>query len=529
MRPHRALRRVCVTPCIVAMALALVCAPAVAEVTITPPSIETDLQPGDISEKAIVVSIPGSTPPVPVDIYFLADTTESMAPAINAIKADVEGLLSGLQMTLGDVQFGVGEYRDFPLDEKFDFAYINVLSLTSDVNDVQSAVQSWATGGGPGDVPEAQFYALDKIATPGDPFGIGWRENAQRLIVWFGDSPGHDPVCDEISFDKGDITEASVINRLTGAGITVIAIGTTTGVPNALNGDPTVDANDYLKPCGVIGGTAGQADRIAAATGGLSVQDIGPAGIAAAIQTLIAQATNTVDVNLIVKGDLEGRVVVVSPALIDLPLPPAGATLDLVFIVQCTGLPCDDEIDPHLFEGSLCAVVNGAEAATADVTITQLVCGAQPAPLRPFALDQVEVITCDVPYEFEFQCRSRNGLPVTASAAGNAAAQPGFVGEIIIDGLSGSYTPPPDTNGLFFLNYTCNDGTRTSNVGQVALWVLTCEEAGGPQTPGQGVPDDGGTSSDDDCAAGFASLFATFTGLCLVSGTRRRRFTQKPA
>jgi hypothetical protein len=520
-----------VGPLALVLAVAFAAPPADAQVTIAPASIDIELQPGDLAERPIVVSIPGATPPAPVDIYFLADTTASMAPALDALKNDVADMLDDLQDSFIDVRFGAGQYRDFPFDEKGDFAFLNDQSLTGDINDVQAAILGWAPGGGPGDVSEAQLYALDHIALAPDPYNIGWRSEAQRIIVWIGDGPGHDPVCSQIAGEKDDVTEASAISRLQDAGITVVAIGTTTGVPNALNGDPAANAGDYLKPCGVIGGSPGQADRIAEATGGLSVQDIGADGIVAAIVALVVQATNTVDVGLIVKGDLGDRITVVTPPSENIPLPPAGITLDLIFIVHFFGLPCEPEIEPDVFVGSLCAVVNGAEAATADVTIRQPVCEAPVAPVRPVALDQVEVITCDVPYEFEFNCRSPGGLPLTAQPAGDPAEQAGFTGQINLDGLTGSYTPPPNTNGLFFLSYVCDDGVRTSNTAQVALWVLTCEEDGGPQTPGQPVPDDGTSSpeSDDDCAMGFLGFFATMTGLCLVSGTRRRRRDRRAA
>lgn len=532
MRPHRALARINARRWIGPLILAFA-APAVAQVTITPPSFDIELQPGDVAQNAVVVSVPGSTPPVPIDIYFLADTTKSMDPVLGELKNNIAGLLGELKNELGDVQFGAGEYRDFPLDEKGDFAFLNDLPVTADINDVHAAVLNWIGGGGPGDVPEAQLYALDQIADPSDPYEIGWRENAYRLIVWIGDGPGHDPVCANISGEEDDITEASVIDRLNARGITVLAIGTTTGAPNALNGDPTVNANDYLAACGMIGGSPGQADRIAAATDGLSVQDIDPASIGDTIQMLIAQATNAVDVNLVVKGDLAGRAIVMTPEQEDLALPPPGDQLDLVFIVQFVGLPCDPEVEPDVFVGSLSATVNGVEAATADTVIRQPICEPVAVPLRPAALDQVEVISCDVPYEFVFHCKSPDGLPVVASAFGDPASQPGFVGDIVIDGRTGSYTPPPNTNGLFFLDYVCDDGERTSNVAKVALWVLTCEADGGPLTPGQPTPGDATPPPDStpdtnnngttDCSMALGSIIATFTGLCLVSGIRRRR------
>ena len=48
---------------------------------------------------------------------------------------------------------------------------------------------------------EGQLFALDRLANDVDPNGgdIGRRPGAKRIIVWFGDQPGHDPVCAAIT------------------------------------------------------------------------------------------------------------------------------------------------------------------------------------------------------------------------------------------------------------------------------------------------------------------------------------------
>jgi len=85
---------------------------------------------------------------------------------------------------------------------------------------VQNAINAWSAGGG-ADRPESQLYALYKIAA--DP-AIGWRTGASKVVVWFGDNPGHDPVPNAATGLGFDITEAVTTKALQDAGIRVIAI-----------------------------------------------------------------------------------------------------------------------------------------------------------------------------------------------------------------------------------------------------------------------------------------------------------------
>ena len=112
--------------------------------------------------------------------------------------------------------------------------------------------------------------------------GVGWRLGATKVVVWFGDYPGHDPVPMAATTLSYDITEATATTDLMNAGIKVIAISTTTGT--GLDADPTVGGGDYASFYSIIeDGSAGQATNIAAATGGVHLSGITPEDIADAI------------------------------------------------------------------------------------------------------------------------------------------------------------------------------------------------------------------------------------------------------
>jgi len=85
-----------------------------------------------------------------------------------------------------------------------------------------------------------------------------WRTGSTRIVVWFGDAPGHDP--------SGGVTEATATASLVAGGIKVEAIDVGT-------------MND-----------TGQAGRIAAATGGAYYSGIDSSSIVAAITAAITSS-----------------------------------------------------------------------------------------------------------------------------------------------------------------------------------------------------------------------------------------------
>src|SRR5262249_34655555 len=84
---------------------------------------------------------------------------------------------------LGDVRYGVGEYKDVGDS----FVYRTNTNLTSSTATVQTALNQWVASGG-GDFPEANIYGLQQVATT-----ASWRPSSTRILVWFGDAPSHDP------------------------------------------------------------------------------------------------------------------------------------------------------------------------------------------------------------------------------------------------------------------------------------------------------------------------------------------------
>jgi hypothetical protein len=251
---------------------------------VDPVSVEVTLAPGTSTDVTKTVGTPEILPTP--DIYFLADSTGSMGAVIANVQADAASILAAVDVMANDPRYGAGDYKDFQNPQADPYAFQNGASIpAADDNGAAAlaAIAAWSASGG-FDGSEGQFFALHQLAGHG---AANFRSDSTPIVVWFGDAPAHDPVCDEISGDAGhDITEASVTAELVAAEIRVIAISVITAsgsvFPTALDDDPTTQAANYAATCGV-GGTSGQATRIAAATGGVHLTGVAASDIADAI------------------------------------------------------------------------------------------------------------------------------------------------------------------------------------------------------------------------------------------------------
>jgi uncharacterized repeat protein (TIGR01451 family) len=211
------------------------------------------------------VTIPKTihTPAIPpkVDIAFLADTTGSMGPAIANVQTNASSILTSVRNAQPDSQFGAAEYRDFSCSDPF--AYRLDQAITPNLTDAQNGIGLWAAGDGC-DTPEAQINALFTLAS--DP-GTGFRPGSTRVVVWFGDSNGHDP--------SGGHTLADAIAALQAANAIVIAIPVSTPFGNGLD-------------------SSGQATAVANATGGQVLPAATPDEVANAILSGLSNLPVTV-------------------------------------------------------------------------------------------------------------------------------------------------------------------------------------------------------------------------------------------
>lgn len=314
---------------------------ATEHISISPTENNLTLKECECFEEEITVTIPKDSKRK-IDIYFLADTTGSMGDILTAVKTGASSIVNSLPLQLHDVAFGVGSYRDFT--DPLPYPFRHLLSLTTNKLAVTTAINApgnWVPAGG-GDIPEAQLFALQSLAVP--PGGtIGWRPGSKRIIVWFGDAPGHDP--------SGGATLLSVKTALSTEKISVIAISV-----GANQLDATLQASD-----------------IASATSGSFQSGINATTIVNTIITMINNLVSVINnVSLVAAGGTAPFVTHISPAGGYGPLRGDRAHV-LKFKVTFTGVrPCDDK--DQIYNGSLDVVADGIVVAQKKVEIRVPAC-----------------------------------------------------------------------------------------------------------------------------------------------------------
>jgi PEP-CTERM motif-containing protein len=175
-----------------------------------------------------------------LDVFFLVETTQSISSFLTAISDQAGSIVDQLGTSgFSDINFGVGRYSDFP-DGTFgtlavpaagimfdDVPYEQLLGFTPSTAAAKGALPLVAVDiPNGGDGPESSLYALHQVATT-----EAWRADAAKVVLWFGDSPGHDGLLEKDMGFSPDypsmISQQNVIDTMTAYGIIVegISIG----------------------------------------------------------------------------------------------------------------------------------------------------------------------------------------------------------------------------------------------------------------------------------------------------------------
>lgn len=317
--------------------------PAMAD-SISPSSVTTTIPLGGSTTVTKTVTINAGVPTSStVDVFFLADTTGSMGGIISSVAGSASAIMSATS-GLGNVAWGVGDYKDGTPGNPDAYAYRLDQAITTNTSNVQAGINMWSAYGGY-DYPESDIYGLDQAAT--DP-STGWRTGSARILVWMGDAPSHDP-------DLG-VTTTSAIADLNSKNIKVEAMNVGYG-----------GLDDY-----------GQATAITSATGGQLFNGINTSTIVSTIENAITSAFATYS-NVTLDASEAGPGVTVS---FD---PAAGYTgsydrsTDNIFSFDVTFTG----VNPGTDNFNIYALADGARMATESDSITV---GGVPEPSSIFLL-----------------------------------------------------------------------------------------------------------------------------------------------
>ncbi len=147
--------------------------------------------------------------PDKVDMVFSLDLTGSMGGELTRVKAQVQTIINRLRTEVApgtDFRFGVVSYEDYPafLDSRpcgssyastygggSDRPFRLNLPLTTDGGAVSAAVSGLVLGGG-SDAPESYGRVFWELGQDDTGAAIGWRADALKLVVNFGDDVPHD-------------------------------------------------------------------------------------------------------------------------------------------------------------------------------------------------------------------------------------------------------------------------------------------------------------------------------------------------
>ena len=201
------------------------------------PSIEVEKQV--LKEAEVVVE--------PVDIMFAFDATGSMGDEIDEVKESAAHIMSHIRSLIADSRFGLASFADYPqfyadycgysnqygLASVPDWPYRLDQALTTDIAAVQGAIGSLALGNG-ADLPEDYARALWELGV-NDVADVGWRANATKIVIMFGDAPTHDcdfyagsyggdPGPDGVAGNTDDLDFESVVAQLAADDVIVLSV-----------------------------------------------------------------------------------------------------------------------------------------------------------------------------------------------------------------------------------------------------------------------------------------------------------------
>ena len=202
------------------------------------PSIEVDKKVWEPAE--VVVT--------PVDVIFAIDLTGSMFNEIDVVKSNASDIMNDLRTLIPDSQFGLVTFTDYPkyyeeycnytatygYPELPDWPYRLDQTLTTNVSKVNETIAELILGNG-GDGPQDYTRVLWECGV-NDTSNIGWRADATKIVIMFGDAPTHDcdffaptsyggdPGPDEIANTADDLDFETVVAQIAGNDLIVLSV-----------------------------------------------------------------------------------------------------------------------------------------------------------------------------------------------------------------------------------------------------------------------------------------------------------------
>lgn len=157
--------------------------PATPTSTVSPPPDATQVCPGDTVKGQVAVHLPAA--PLRADVLLVFDATGSMGDVIASAKDNAQQIIASLRAIVPDTRVGVAYVRDYGESD----VYRLVQPLSDNAGRLQASLGDFVADGGGDGLQEAYTRLLYEAYA--DP-QVGWRPDARRFIVAFGDQVPHD-------------------------------------------------------------------------------------------------------------------------------------------------------------------------------------------------------------------------------------------------------------------------------------------------------------------------------------------------
>lgn len=259
--------------------------------TLTPGSISNTQAPGSAETYTLNYDITVlNTVTGKADVMFLTDATGSMGGYIDQMKTAFGGILSRVSTGLPgmDIHYGVADYRDYLDGGAYTDPGVNVhQTFTANPTLAQNAITALYAGGG-ADTPEEQLQSM-KVLGENWQSALSGRSDAQKLLIWGGDCPGHYYGSGGDGPDTWYPSLADTIGALNAQGIKVFGL-------NVYGDNAGIDDLSY----------GGQEDAITAATGGTSFYSVGSGGSTiedTVVNAITGGVTTLTNITLTLVGD----------------------------------------------------------------------------------------------------------------------------------------------------------------------------------------------------------------------------------
>jgi hypothetical protein len=242
-------------------------APALRAAALSPAIATVSLAPHEHRDVPYRLLLPPT--PTPLDVYFMTDSTGSMADTIGSVQDSVQQIVDDLAATGVDARFGVADFRDYPMEDglvgSVDWAYRRDRAIGPVDAAFADALQSIQVGGGTLDKRDSGLEAVYQAATGAgrrvlsDPSGssdiapgqgAGFRPGAVKVVVVAADAEFRHP---EASPGWPGPSLATVAATLAQRGIHFVGLDVNTGSGQ----DPGADMRALAADSHTVAGPAG--------------------------------------------------------------------------------------------------------------------------------------------------------------------------------------------------------------------------------------------------------------------------------